>query len=419
MARFSRRALVGAAFASCVITSLPGLTITLHNLGRTLPDVQATLFEILPGILAAAFGASRLRENPLLRKRLPSVLLLLAIAFVTFIECFGALFAVASGTMEGGIVLVAGLGIIAILVAVQAVLGGLVWFLLSSLAKLLDRDEGASLHPNARSATWLAVAALIHVVIKGVSGGPVFFGLFAAAVALLLALQTKQTMAMMFAGLAIPLGLGAQVISRVHYAHIATLEALPLCEGDDDTMVGLGTLQADRRTGVLASRARALPGVADAFAFSRSPYGDQELSLVVLPVGGGPIDPTLRKTLEASVANPDCVVDNRGTKPHVTVEDPKYVEIPVLASVHLAPGANADDVKKALAQTLHDSFTPRVGGPIRIVDQSARGLDLPSPTAGATSVVYKSGTDYLESRIDQLQKGEVPTLGKVDITIEP
>jgi hypothetical protein len=75
-------------------------------------------------------------------------------------------------------------------------------------------------------------------------------------------------------------------------------------------------------------------------------------------------------------------------------------------------------VKKLVAQGLRDQFTPRVGHTL-IRDQTARGLDLPWPIAGATSVVYKSGTEYLESRIDQLELGQVPTLGKVDITIEP
>jgi hypothetical protein len=306
---------------------------------------------------------------------------MLAIAFVMFVQSLSVLIGVAGSTTEGGAVLVAGLFVIALLVAVQFMLIGVTWFLLSSLAKRLDRDEATSFHPNARSAKWLAVAALIHVAIKGVCGGPVFFGLFAAVVALTLALQTKEAMAMTFAGLAIPIGLGAQIYYRVHYARVEALEALPLCEGDDDALTGLGTLGSERQTGVLATHADALPGVAEAFAFSRSPYGDQNLSLVVLPVGGGPIDPTLRKTIEASVANPDCVIDNNGTKPHVTVEDPKYVEIPAQASDQLAPGANADDVKKQIAQTLHDKFTPRVGGLKLIRDQTARGLDMPSTRA--------------------------------------
>jgi hypothetical protein len=185
---------------------------------------------------------------------------------------------------------------------------------------------------------------------------------------------------------------------RVYFARKNALESLPECASG----------------GVIASHVRDMPGVADVLVYSPPPYETPDVTVVVLPVGGGSVPQPMRETIVRDAMSSGCVVDTVGTKPIVTVEDPKYVEIPVLARVHLAPGANADEARKALTAAARDQFSPRAGS---ICDPSVGHPNTPDTPqdAGVQLVEWRSGSDFLDTRIQQLEIGAVPVLGKIEI----
>jgi hypothetical protein len=274
--------------------------------------------------------------------------------------------------------------------------------LLASFVKELDRSAASGIDPSIVVSKWLGVAAIVHIVVKCTTGGPSLFGFFAAVLAVSHALRAKQNLGLVLGALSIAASVATAIGARVYFAHKNALESLPQCEGG----------------GVIATHVRAMPGVADVLVFSPPPYATPDVSVVVLPVGGGSVSQAMRETIVHDAMSSGCVVDTVGTRPIVTVQDPKYVEIPLLARVHLAPGANADEARKALTASAHAMFDPHVGADL-ICDPSVGRADEPTTPqdAGVQLVEWKSGNDFLDSRIMQLEIGAVPTLGKLDIEI--
>jgi hypothetical protein len=396
------RALVGAAFTSCVMMSVPGFTLLLANSDLSAPDLRALSAEIILGAIAAVFGALQIQALTRSSGRWIGLLPLAAFAGTALVIGVAFVLAVGSGSVDSGPAILLGFFGVLVVVAFQMGLGALTWFLLSSFAKALDRDAASGIDPDVTVSRWLGVAAIIHVVLKCASGGPALFGFFAAALAVSHALRAKQNLGLVLGALSIAASVSTGIGTRVYFAHKNALERLPQCEGE----------------GVVASDVRAMPGVADVLVYAPSPYGGPDLTVVVLPIGGGSVPAAMKETITRDAMSSGCVVDTVGTRPRVTVVDPKYVEIPVLARVHLAPGANADEARKALTAAARDHYDPHAGANL-IRDPASAGNETPSTPqdAGVQLVDWMTGSEYLGTKIDELEIGSVPTLGKLEFEL--
>ncbi|MEO7114204.1 MAG: hypothetical protein ABI183_27430 [Polyangiaceae bacterium] len=408
-ARPISRPLIGAVLAACVITSLPGLTLALSSFEQSAPDLRSSLVEIILGGIAAVFGSLQIQAQTRSSGKWIGLAPLGALAVASFVIGIIFLLSVGTGSVDSGPFLVLGFLALCGVVAAQIVLAVIVWVLLASLVKGLDNDAASGIDPNVRASRWLGIAAIVHVVMKCVSGGPALFGLGAAILAVTLALRAKQNLGLVLGGLSIAAAVSTTLGVRMYYAHNDALARIPLCEE--------GNSVSRRESGIVARDVRAMPGVAEVLVFSRSPFATPQLSVVVLPVGGGPIPPTLRRAIEQDVVASGCAVDDRGTKPIITVEDPKYTEIPVLARVHLAPGANEEAAKKAITDAVRAMFYPHVDANL-ISTRSGGGYMPATPQdVGVQLVEWRSGSDTFDTRINQLEIGAVPTLGKFEIEI--
>ena len=400
---------VGAAFAACVMTSVPGLTLLLSNAGKSAPDLRALADEIVCGTFAAIFGALVMRGR--MQSRAPWLALLPLAAYVASVFVFGALFVfdVGGGSVDSGPIILVGLvGVIGVAIG-ATVLGAVTWLLLASLAKTLERDAASHVSPAASASRWLGIAAIVHVVVKGATGGPTLFGLLAGVFALSLAVRAKRNLGMVLGALSMAASLVTSVGVRVFFARKNALERLPLCQ---DLSTGAGD------SNVISSRVRAMPGVADVMVFSPPPYEGPNITVVVLPIGGGPVPTAMKDAIVRDATSSGCVVDTIGTKPVVTVVDPKYVEFAVVAHAHLAPGCDADEARKALIASARDFYEPRAGARL-LRDPQSSGDETPPtpPDAGVSFVEWKTGDDDLGTRIDGLAIGSVAKLGRIDVVL--
>lgn len=398
--KFSR-GLLGAAFASCVITSLPGFTLMLASNGLTAPDLRALSAEIVFGSIAALFGTLQIQAQTRSSGRWIGIAPLVALAIAVGVVGVITVFSLGGGSVDSGPIILFGLFGVIVVVGAQMALAAFTWFLLSELVKGLARDEASGIDPDIRASRWLGIAAIVHIVVKCTSGGPSIFGLFAAIVAVSWALRSKQALGLVLGALSIAASVSTTAGIRVYFAHKNALEALPECAGSG---------------GIAIAQVLAVPGVADALAYTPSPYGGPDLTVVVLPVGGGPVSPAMKDAVRTTVMSSGCVVDTVGTRPNVNVVDPKYAEISVLARVHLRPGADPDEARKALTAAARDQYDSRVN-PHLIRDPQSSGNETPDTPqdAGVQIVDWMTGTEYLGTKIDEMEIGSVPVLGKLEI----
>ncbi len=390
--------MLGAAFAACVMTSLPGFTLLLSNSGKSNPDLLAASAELVVGSIAAAFGALQIRAQTRSRGKWIGLLPLAALAFA--VGAIGVAFVldVGSGSVDSGPAILVGFFGVLVLVGVNVMLAAFAWFLLSLLVQALNRDEASGIDPSVTASKWLGVAAIIHVVLKCTTAGPSIFGFAAAVMAVSHALRSKQTVALLLGALSIAASVGTTLGARVYYARKYTLEQIPQCEQ------------------IIPSRIRDMPGVAQVMVYAPSPYGGPDLTVIVLPIGGGPVPLALKDSIAADVMSSGCVVDAVGTKPRVTVVDPKYTEFPVRIRAHLAPGANADDARKVLVAVTRDFYEPRAESDL-LRDPQTAGNETPSTPqdAGVQFADWMTGSDDLGTRVDQLPIGAVVVPGKIDV----
>ena len=124
-----------------------------------------------------------------------------------------------------------------------------------------------------------------------------------------------------------------------------------------------------------------------------------EVTLVVLPVGGGALSAADRQRVEDAIATVTCTEDARGRRPGIVVKGPAYVPIVVTARARVDAGADVDAVRARVTDAVREAFAARAGGG-ELISRRERSLATsPSTTvAGALAVDYRSdGDDPVES----------------------
>ena len=401
-------ALVGAAFAACVVTSVPGMTLLLQSVEQAAPDLRAIAWELAVGLLAGLFGVARFGAGAG-AWRTAGALGAMAAA-LGYVLLAGAGLSFDEGTHTTAPVVVVGVALAVGVVVLDAAVFAGTWALLSLLKRRVESDLAAGVDPRARCAGWLVVAAAVHVAVKGPTGGPVVFGVVAAVVAAVVAGRARSRALAGWAAAVLVAGIGAQVLARAHFAHARAMSEVALCE-----YVSPGP--KPRANDVLASRVRALPGVVDAVTFeltldlSRTYH----LKLAVLPAGGGTLSPALRQQIDAAMAGAPCAVDDEGARPVVAVQNARLVPLAVTARVKPSPGANADDVRRAVDRSVRETVEARAE---RIRTRDRGSYEPPRPPA-TTFAEFRADGTYFETRIDQLAEGDVPTIASVEVELIP
>ncbi len=398
--------LVGAALAACVITCVPGLTLLASSLEHAAPDLEALALELPLGGLAALLGSAQWSGGgtPVRgRAGAGAAVALLGYAFLTGV---GMSMSEASHTTAPVFVvgLLLSVGVVALDGLAVAIAGA--W--LASLGRGVSADVAAGRDPRTRCARWLVIAAGVHVLVKGAAGGPVTFGVLAAAVAVGLARPARRQRLVTASVAVAVLGAAAQVLTRAHYARARARHEMPLC-------YSISPGPEPRANDVLATRARSIPGVADAVTFFPSATDPRKLTLSVLPKGAGPLTPELRQRVEADARAAPCVMDDEETKPDVTVEEARLVPLAIRARLRLAPGAGADEVKVAAEREIRRVVEER---PDRIRTRDRPSYE-PARPAGAAFAEFKADGEYFDTRIQQIAEGSVPGVGSIEVELLP
>jgi hypothetical protein len=404
------RVLVGAAFAACVVTTVPGMTLLLQSVEQSAPDLRAIAWELPVGLLAGLFGVARFGAGAGTRRTVGALGAMAAALGYVLLAGAGLSFDEAAHTTAP--VVVVGLGLTVGAVALDAAVLAGAWALLSMLKRRVEADLAAG-DPRAgsvRCARWLVVAAAVHVVVKGPTGGPVVFGVIAALVGGVVAWRAGGRALAGWTAAVVAVAVGAQAIVRAHFAHARAMSEIALCE-----YVSPGP--SPRANDVLAARVRALPGVADAVTFelTRDPSRTYHLKLAVLAAGGGPLSPALRQQLDAAIAAAPCAVDDDGARPVVAVQEAHLVPLAITARVKPSPGASADEVRRAVDRVVRDTVESRLE---RIHTRDRPSYEPPRPP-GTTFADFKADGTYFETRIDQLAEGDVPTVASVEVELVP
>ncbi len=415
--------LAGAALAACVATILPGLALLLEGFDRAHPDLRALLAEIFVGGVASVFGAVHMRARCLRRGQVVSGLLVAA--NVGLVGLLGLAFDIelSAGSTVSGPAFLIGLVVVAAVLVANGLVVVASWWLLGALAKRITADpSGARLH----AAKWLLGVATAHVVLKGVSGGPVVFGLLAALVAagLLLGGAGSESRGGLLGGaaLAVLLALGATATWRARDMRREAIADIPRCvESTYPTRRGNGFLPTD----VLARAARLVPGVADAASDAITlPNRSVQVTVYVLPSKGGPLTPALVTAVEGAIANIKCTETADGARPTVVVQAARIVPFSVHVRAVVKPDADESRVRAGVDRALHAAFDlgapPGPSGlPRTPITNHVRSGQFEVPPADP-AVVYLQihvGDAWLEAYLQNLPPGSVPVVERIDTEV--
>jgi hypothetical protein len=425
--------LAGAALAACLATSVPGLVLLLQSFDRSYADMRALVPELLVGGVACVFGAVTLRAQCLARGRWVGGLLAAANLGLIAVIGLGIDVDLTSGSTVSGPAFLVGLVVLVGVLFANALLAGATWWLLAALARRVTGElsasppalDGAS-RARVHVATSLLAAAAAHVVVKGVSGGPVLFGVLAALVAggLLLGARGAERQAGLLGGViaVIVLGLGATTASRVRDMRRKGIANIPQCtESTNPSLPGGHVRDHD----VLARAARRVPGVADAASdWSALPDGTFRVTVYVLPNKGGPLAPALQSAVEAAIAPAQCGEGNDGARPAISVQGARYVPFAVRARVVVKPGADEAHVRASVNRAVHDAYGLDAdvllsAAPRELVRTRERSRQVgPSPEdPGIVYVQFRVGEGWLETYVQQLPPGSVPVVERVDVDL--
>lgn len=408
----------GAALAASVATTPPGLALLLAEFDRPAPDLLAILPELLVAALMATFGAISLRAETTRRGRWIGPVI--AVLNVGAIVAMGLAYDVGltAGSTDTGPALVIGVFVVAAVAVGNAVVALVAWLLLSALAKALVKDlaqPDGEVVARTRAGRWVVIVATAHVVIKGVTGGPVLFGVVAASVAITLLLPVRRAHPSPFlpiAIVAVALGLGSCGALRFRSAQRADAAKLALCSHADTT----------RENDALARAVRQVPGVADALSdvkgFSANRF---EVTVFVLPEGGGPLTPPLGEAVQRAVRSVKCTESKDGARPTIEVKQATYVPLVIAARVVVQPGSAEARVRERVEAAVRGAFEVRKGHEV-IRGHERPNMDLPtSVREGETPLTLdlRVGADSLQLRTAMLEPGSVVIVERVDVEVVP
>lgn len=419
----------GGVFAACVATSIPGLAWLMGSCDVADSDLVAIAPEVLVAGLMGAFGATRLRAQMLGRGRWGPRLFLAGCVVMAGLVGLIIDAGVTAGSVDSGPAFVLGFPVVAAWMGLLGAMGIGVARLLTRLTRSVGDDLGSpapagEAKASARIATWLLAAAGAHLVLKGATGGPVLGAIVTFAVAVSFARRSGNLADSPLASRLVPLGLiglalglGVQSAYRWREARADSYARIPLCMPGDATLRG-----APRETDVLGRLARRVDGVADAVAdYANVQTPDAyEVTLYVLPVGGGPLSGGARAAVEQAVKGVKCAQDDSGRQPKVTVKEATSVPVEVTAKVRLDPNTDLAAIRARIESDVHAAFDPQPGRDlICVTSRSARPEPATSSTGGIRSVEYMADGLSLYDRIGQLPMGAAPVVRRVEVDVAP
>ncbi len=430
----------GAAFAASLATSIPGLALTLRSFDRPASDLTPLLPELFVAALMAFFGAKQLRAQTLVssggslapaRRQWAGWPLLVGNVFL--VACSGVVFDLdlASGSTDSGPAFVVGLLVVLGVTVANALLGVAIARSLAVLARGIaaDLSQSSPVGPcvaEGRCAAWLVGAGAVHLVAKGLTGGPVLFAFVAFGAGAVVGIRARRsgrssrtTGAIALAVLGAVVSVGAQSLYRRRETRADAALRVPRCTYADGLVRG-----EMPDSDVLARRALQVPGVADVEADVTSAPEALEtvVTVFVLPTGGGPLPAVTKETIESALVTVACGEGERGERPRIVVQAPAYAPVVVHAQLKLEPGTDESAIRAAVIGAVRDTFTPRAGSGERIVRRShTLSLDPPTPRmTGLRGVNYGGdGEKYLGNRLGQLAPNTAPVLADVVVEIAP
>jgi hypothetical protein len=404
--------LSGAALAAVVATGVPGLAALLRSLGQSAPDVDAMVAEIPLALATAFFGAMQTRAQFRQAGRGIGVLLLFVNAAIVFFIGIGFVLHEAAGTVDGGPVLVIGAALVLGAAALQSAVAAYAWWAIARNVRDTRADgasgEGAS---RLRWARWLLWLSGLHVVLKLSSGGSVTYGVIGAATAAALALSARRlgtaatSAPLAISALVALVGFGIQAQAWGEMAHAQDLAQMPFCETADSIY--------NRETDVLAKPARSVAGVADA----ATDVSGVQVTVYVLPVGGGELDAATQAAVEKAITGVTCVFydgHEYQRAEHVKVQGAMYANLDVTAYLNVSEQL-IDGSQQKIVDAVHAILDLKKPGLALVrVPRREAWSDPETPGIGGW-VDYRVGESPLREKVTGAPPGTVPIVHAVEV----